>query len=209
MRKAFTLIELLVVITVVAILAAILFPVFARARENGRKVACISNLRQLGCAIGTYLQDYGDRYPYAVMPGNNDDQSRHPYINEVMVDYVRDPRLWICPSDTGEIFRLPGSALLKRTQPFHAGSGSSYSYMGIHSPVPVQYYGMTVMTISKIKQPSLSVLLYELRPWHSIHSSLDTVYTSSARWNVLYCDGHIAQRSIQQWQKDERDAFYE
>src|SRR2546430_1642360 len=62
-RPAFTLIELLVVIAIIAILAAILFPVFARARENARKITCISNLRQLGTSVLMYAQDYDENLP--------------------------------------------------------------------------------------------------------------------------------------------------
>src|SRR4051794_20685662 len=60
-RKAFTLIELLVVVAIVAILAAILFPVLAQAREKARSAACLSNLRQLGAGTQMYIQDYDER----------------------------------------------------------------------------------------------------------------------------------------------------
>jgi len=61
--RGFTLIELLVVIAIIAILAAILFPVFARARENARRTSCLSNLKQIGLGIMQYAQDYDERYP--------------------------------------------------------------------------------------------------------------------------------------------------
>jgi len=61
--RGFTLIELLVVIAIIAILASILFPVFARARENGRRAACMSNMRQLGMLVAQYTQDYDNRTP--------------------------------------------------------------------------------------------------------------------------------------------------
>ena len=68
--KGFTLIELLVVIAIIAILAAILFPVFARARENARRSSCQSNLRQITLGIKQYVQDYDEKFP-PVQPNSN------------------------------------------------------------------------------------------------------------------------------------------
>src|SRR5690349_15498297 len=62
-HRAFTLIELLVVIAIIAILAAILFPVFAQARAKARQAACLSNMKQIGTAVMMYVQDYDETYP--------------------------------------------------------------------------------------------------------------------------------------------------
>lgn len=67
-RRGFTLIELLVVIAIIAILAAILFPVFAQARESARKTSCLSNMKQLGLAVLMYAQDYDERGPLGWQP---------------------------------------------------------------------------------------------------------------------------------------------
>src|SRR5699024_3226078 len=74
-HKAFTLIELLVVIAIIAILAAILFPVFARARENARRASCMSNLKQIALGYKQYTQDFDEKFPptHIVVPINSAD----------------------------------------------------------------------------------------------------------------------------------------
>lgn len=74
-RKGFTLIELLVVIAIISILAAILFPVFARARENARRTSCMSNLKQIGLGFMQYTQDYDEKFPPALACGTWSDTS--------------------------------------------------------------------------------------------------------------------------------------
>jgi prepilin-type N-terminal cleavage/methylation domain-containing protein/prepilin-type processing-associated H-X9-DG protein len=86
-RRGFTLIELLVVIAIIAILAAILFPVFAQAREKGRQTSCLSNLKQIGMAITQYLQDWDETFP-AIDEGN---AFREKYINTYGVFYPLEP----------------------------------------------------------------------------------------------------------------------
>ncbi len=87
--SAFTLIELLVVIAIIAILAAILFPVFARARENARKTSCISNLKQIGLGTIMYAQDYDDAVP------------RGFYTWQVpLMPYIKSGQVFSCPSSS-------------------------------------------------------------------------------------------------------------
>lgn len=109
MRKGFTLIELLVVIAIIAILAAILFPVFAKAREKARQASCLSNMRQMGTAIRMYCQDYDEHYPlfgYAIpgfsVPGagGSADGSNVNMWRFYLMPYVKNYQIFICPSGT-------------------------------------------------------------------------------------------------------------
>lgn len=106
-RRGFTLIELLVVIAIIAILAAILFPVFAKAREKARQASCSSNLKQLGLAYKMYLSDYDDRYPSVY-----DDALGYPAGRIIWADkiypYVKNRQLFLCPSQDGSIDPIPG-----------------------------------------------------------------------------------------------------
>src|SRR5476649_1395436 len=96
----FTLIELLVVIAIIAILAAILFPVFARARENARRASCQSNLKQLGLGMIQYIQDFDDRYPGFVGFSSNNNNGNPPngMWGNVIMPYVKSAQLFKCPS---------------------------------------------------------------------------------------------------------------
>ncbi|HEX2998991.1 MAG TPA: DUF1559 domain-containing protein [Armatimonadota bacterium] len=93
-RNGFTLIELLVVIAIIAILAAILFPVFARARENARKANCSSNLKQLSMGINMYTEDYDGRLPFCY---NSYGGSMHWWFDEVQ-PYIKNKQVLRCPS---------------------------------------------------------------------------------------------------------------
>lgn len=92
-RKGFTLIELLVVIAIIAILAAILFPVFARARENARRASCSSNLKQIGLGIMQYTQDYDETYPVR-------DNAASGTWAQTIQPYVKSTQLFKCPSNS-------------------------------------------------------------------------------------------------------------
>ena len=119
----FTLIELLVVIAIIAILAAILFPVFARARESARRTACVSNVRQIGMGWMMYVQDYDESFPPSNSPNSsnwgpsttftgkypckpcrphlkgNDSITYDPTI--YAIPYIKSMDLFKCPSDVG------------------------------------------------------------------------------------------------------------
>ena len=112
-RRGFTLIELLVVIAIIAILAAILFPVFAKAREKARQSSCLSNIKQLQLAVLQYAQDYDERniydrlaHPGPANPTAGPYQSTYGGIyifwKDSLTPYVKNSQIWICPSDKQE-----------------------------------------------------------------------------------------------------------
>ena len=96
-RKGFTLIELLVVIAIIAILAAILFPVFAQAREKARQTSCLSNMKQLGVALTMYAQDYDGTMPMTSWElGSLKSKIHWSYLVQ---PYVKNLQIFVCPSD--------------------------------------------------------------------------------------------------------------
>ena len=101
-NKGFTLIELLVVIAIIAILAAILFPVFAQARERARAISCISNLKQMGLGLAMYTQDYDETMPAAfatVQAINGGGTNTIPYDQQIL-PYIKNNQVFRCPSDS-------------------------------------------------------------------------------------------------------------
>jgi prepilin-type N-terminal cleavage/methylation domain-containing protein/prepilin-type processing-associated H-X9-DG protein len=110
-RTAFTLIELLVVIAIIAILAAILFPVFGRARDNARRTNCVNNLKQIGIGMLQYIQDYDERYPRHIsgrpsgVPGSDGkiwwDQCE--FWPQQIYPYVKSHQVFFCPNSQNTI----------------------------------------------------------------------------------------------------------
>ncbi len=99
MRRGFTLIELLVVIAIIAILAAILFPVFAKAREKARAASCLSNVKQISLGLMMYAQDYDERLPGTYQKnGQAGDWPLHKWAASV-APYVKNAQIFECPSD--------------------------------------------------------------------------------------------------------------
>jgi prepilin-type N-terminal cleavage/methylation domain-containing protein/prepilin-type processing-associated H-X9-DG protein len=150
-RKGFTLIELLVVIAIIAILAAILFPVFARARENARRASCQSNLKQIGLGLMQYTQDYDEKLVIVhAGPGSFDANTDERGWAELIQPYVRSTQLLQCPSETN---------------PPAVGNGNGYTDYAMNNfdnnftPGSTSaYYGMS---IARLEFPALSVMVWE------------------------------------------------
>jgi len=112
-RRAFTLVELLVVIAIIAILAAILFPVFAQAKAAAKRAACLSNLKQIGTAFALYLGDYDDRLPdrrdlKSSLPGGYRPWTTWPpsdprggWAAVTLAPYTKNDQIWSCPGAEG------------------------------------------------------------------------------------------------------------
>ena len=202
----FTLIELLVVIAVIAILAALLFPVFARAREKARQTACASNLKQIGLASALYVQDYDERYalghapaddPLTTFDGGGDYE---PHFIELMRPYVRNTKnqgVWRCPSDPSPRLTKEGDNL-----EFHV----SYSVNGWFE------YGQP---ISSVESPTAKIHVLESKDddhfhwWNFGRKSVSDPYLNLNEMpakqmtegvaglrhtdgaNYLYADGHV------------------
>lgn len=200
-RRGFTLIELLVVIAIIAILAAILFPVFARAREAARATSCRSNLKQLGTAMQMYVQDYDQTYPsswYGTAYGPNTGYTWRiaslPYIKNVQVFY--------CPSAPASSKTWDGSPAFT---PNEWNLHSSYGYNQIHwdSTSPNLLNPPSGRAEAVITSPAETILLAEKQDAiDQIAFQPDTVYTygnaeplasrrHSEGSNFLFGDGHV------------------
>jgi len=177
-KRGFTLIELLVVIAIIAILAAILFPVFSRIKEQGRKSACLQNLRQIGLGLRSYADDYDGKLPYALgwWDGAGD-----TFVGKAIYPFTKNMEIWQCPSNhqTDPLWRYyynmfaeyfpnqPGVA----GQPMEGPFAFAISWIRVRGRMPTQ---MPIVWDRRLQQ----------------QGETDFSLPHMGGWNVLYADTH-------------------
>lgn len=232
-RRGFTLIELLVVIAIIAILAAILFPVFARARERAKVSTCVSNLKQVGTQFAMYASDYEQRLPYAKDPSDGANRGPIPLVWNVMKPYAGGFEHWVCPSDSGwyrpytiAINDTGGTRVVdKPNTPFYkyiqASSGKgSYWYnsrlgvqVGARSTAPAKWSGnldripsSVVISGSRYSVSAANIVLaYEPGRWHTSAAKRDEdALTEHGEPLAVMLDGHAMKfGSYAKWRGNE------
>ena len=156
--SAFTLIELLVVIAILAILAAILFPVFARARENARRSSCQSNLKQISLGVIQYTQDYDERYPSAL--SNLLNQGGPFGWADAIQPYTKSDQILQCPSEThrGSLSPNPATGATQVGYTDYMYNGA-LSWNGVTAPATIDY--TRGINQAALLNSSLTVMLLE------------------------------------------------
>jgi prepilin-type N-terminal cleavage/methylation domain-containing protein/prepilin-type processing-associated H-X9-DG protein len=213
-NRGFTLIELLVVIAIIAILAAILFPVFARARENARRASCQSNLKQIGLGLLQYVQDYDEVMPVVNTYTGGMDTVAQPPWNTVVQPYLKSTQIFVCPSFTGSLAgnRTSYAANVSHaktggpTAPFSSFYGSSPAPQGLVKMSAVEEAATTVWVGDSDANDQYSVMIWAAVNAPPVDTSVtprvmgDTSAGSpSSRFeerhletiNILYVDGHV------------------
>ena len=196
--KGFTLIELLVVIAIIAILAAILFPVFARARENARRAACQSNLKQIGLGILQYTQDYDERFPLNRVDNiniNGTNTSGVPWQYAIQ-PYVKSVQLFRCPSSSNTGYQNNSGNTIISSYMCNGTGFYNNSYpndFGGERPMNDNTKG-SGLAIARI-QSSAQVLLVGENPNRNdpdFYGITDLVFLNHlSTTNFLFCDGHV------------------
>lgn len=190
-NSGFTLIELLVVIAIISILAAILFPVFARARENARRVSCISNLKQMGTAVMMYVQDYDEMYPPRGISSTATPPDGHFWYTgswfwpQLLYSYHKDNEVFFCPSTPDEKRKSDN-----RAAPFAGNYGANGLIM------PPETYNYPYVRMAAIHSPSSKYLImdagtYSIAPDRMEDGSSGNIKNPSGNQNYLPGTGSL------------------
>lgn len=223
-RKAFTLIELLVVIAIIAILAAILFPVFAKARDRARMTACGSNMNQIGKALMMYTDDNEGVYPPDRFLLNG--TLVHPYTwKRALSKYTSSNDVWVCPANPAVMAagsvryataRIGDESNIQTEYKLDKSKwlASCYGYNGGYFPTESIY---PLRTVTKVRDPAGLMVIIECRtanpdlgPWTYAwtqdkkgtlaagYSSgpVGVFFTHNKRMNIAFADGHSGSLTL-------------
>lgn len=140
-KTGFTLIELLVVIAIIAILAAILFPVFAKAREKARQTTCANNLKNLGTAIMMYLEDYDETYPFAYLDETYKGKSATDWYGNLQ-PYIKNTDVYLCPSAPSKLYWMGNYSSNRGIMPYHHGGYQVGPFAAASLIAPAEIYAI-------------------------------------------------------------------
>jgi len=193
--RGFTLIELLVVIAIIAILAAILFPVFAKAREKARQTSCLSNLKQIGLAFHQYSQDYDERWPlnaYTCPAGaGSTDNGVTELWYHPLNPYIKNYQIFKCPSATYN----PMGTLGPSGKPLYS-SAAAYGWAAWHIGT-TQYTLLSGVADADILDPAQTLVCADAKGYYRVTGQKDGLYNDvqldgrhNDGVNVLFADGH-------------------
>jgi len=194
LNRAFTLVELLVVIAIIAMLAAILFPVFGRARENARRSSCQSTLKQIGLALSVYSNDYDDRLPGRIM-GVDAGQGETNSWRVLLHPYLKSKQIFACPSNPNNAL-LSSDSILPRS---YVANGNNVNIGGT-APMPLTSANVgDGKALSELADTSRTLLITEAETEYSEATVgfAPTVFAADmfrghlATCNFLFADGHV------------------
>ncbi|HEX8236528.1 MAG TPA: DUF1559 domain-containing protein [Abditibacteriaceae bacterium] len=186
--KGFTLIELLVVIAIIAILAAILFPVFARARENARRASCQSNLKQIGLGLMQYTQDYDESYlpKFGTGPGQN-----NTAWSTTLQPYLKSIQIFRCPSGVERVNPPSYSDGMWQVN-VPAWTARAEAHYGINS----NFTQTPPTRLAQVDKPAETAMAFDCTQmdYSELITSSNPILDGSRHFdgiNVLYADGHV------------------
>lgn len=197
-QSGFTLIELLVVVAIIAIIAAMLFPVFARARENARRAACLSNLKQIGLGLMQYTQDYDEKYP--LQDGGPNVPPDYTIVNYstfninvptwvgLLQPYVKSWELFRCPSVPADTSALNVPNGNNANSYYLSGVVAGRSMLVVPNPTQIVYSHENVVYANYSAARPIPLATNPVTYWAWGRANYDDVHFKGG--NLLYCDGH-------------------
>ena len=197
-RHGFTLIELLVVIAIIAILAAILFPVFARAREKARATSCLSNMKQIALGASMYTTDYDSCYPMCLYLGG----TQVITFYHALMPYMKNAQILQCPSEKNRIGMAEMQAALGGVPlaPGLEGTGymGNFAIFEDGSPTnPITTYNHAVVCETELPRPAETFVMAdgEIEAAPTLFNS-PLVPAHNNRPNVAFADGHAKSITV-------------